>query len=399
MIRSFLDTDYYVFPLKQIIETRHPHAVARYRFRCRTQGVDLRPYRRAIADAFEALGDLAFQPDELHYLRELRPPYEIAETFLKPTFVDQLSYFRLDPSRISIEEDDREAGGLRIEARGRWGDVKMLEFILPIVNEIYMADQAAKARLDAAAEGERRLREEIAWLKSQPDDQWRSFRFSEFGTRRRFSFEWQRRVDEILLEELPEQMIGFSNVHYARTFGVPPVGTMDHGYISSYQAFGPLGDFQVRAFIDWLLEFRGSFGMALSDTISFDAFLRDLDYLLAKSFDGARFDSGDDRENGRKFVHHLTRLGLNPHEKVGLWSNNLTLRSALALHLEFRDQLKTRFGIGTFLTNNCGLQPLSIVWKLVEIDGQPVAKISDDPGKQMCDDVEYMANLRKRCGV
>ena len=61
--------------------------------------------------------------------------------------------------------------------------------------------------------------------------------------------------------------------------------------------------------------------------------------------------------------------------------------------------MKTAFGIGTNLTNDLGPEPIQIVIKVVEANSQPVAKISDSPGKMMCEDKEYVGYLIKQCGL
>ncbi|MET0807447.1 MAG: nicotinate phosphoribosyltransferase, partial [Pseudoxanthomonas sp.] len=61
----------------------------------------------------------------------------------------------------------------------------------------------------------------------------------------------------------------------------------------------------------------------------------------------------------------------------------------------FRGRCQVAFGVGTHLTNDLGPTPLNIVIKMVRCNGQPVAKLSDSPGKSMCDDPGYLAYLRQ----
>jgi nicotinate phosphoribosyltransferase len=51
--------------------------------------------------------------------------------------------------------------------------------------------------------------------------------------------------------------------------------------------------------------------------------------------------------------------------------------------------------VGTNLTNDVGPAPINIVIKMIRCNGQPVAKLSDSPGKNMCEDPAYVAYLRQ----
>jgi nicotinate phosphoribosyltransferase len=126
-----------------------------------------------------------------------------------------------------------------------------------------------------------------------------------------------------------------------------------------------------------------------------DAFLNDFDLYFAKLFDGLRHDSGDPFAWGEQAIAHYRELRINPHTKRLVFSDGLNLHKALALWRQFAPHNQLGFGIGTNLTNDLGLQPLNIVMKLVRANGQPVAKISDTPGKTLCDDETYLAYLRQ----
>ncbi|SUP50276.1 nicotinate phosphoribosyltransferase [Vibrio metschnikovii] len=74
----------------------------------------------------------------------------------------------------------------------------------------------------------------------------------------------------------------------------------------------------------------------------------------------------------------------------------------------FAGRVPVSFGIGTFLTNDLAdwknaqgkvYKPLSIVIKLTECRGRPVAKISDEPQKAMCEDPIFLANLKQRFNI
>jgi nicotinate phosphoribosyltransferase len=189
-------------------------------------------------------------------------------------------------------------------------------------------------------------------------------------------------------------------VALARALGVPPVGTMGHEYLQAYQALGVrLRDSQTAALEDWVKEYRGDLGIALTDVIGMAAFLADFDLYFAKLFDGLRHDSGDPVAWGEQALAHYARLGVDPHTKRLVFSDGLDITRALGLHRHFADRVPVVFGIGTHLTNDLGPEPLQVVMKLVRVNGQPVAKISDSPGKTQCEDATFLAYLRQVFGV
>jgi len=221
------------------------------------------------------------------------------------------------------------------------------------------------------------------------------FLVSDFGTRRRYSVAWQEQVIERLMA-VPEIFRGTSNVYFAKQFGITPIGTMAHEFLQAFQALDVrLRNFQKAALEAWVQEYRGDLGIALTDVVGMDAFLRDFDLYFAKLFDGLRHDSGDPYEWGEKAYAHYQQLKINPKTKMLNFSDGLTLQKAWALYLHFNDRFQLGFGIGTHLTNDMGQTPLNIVLKLVECNGQSVAKISDSPGKTMTDNDTFLAYLRQ----
>jgi nicotinate phosphoribosyltransferase len=272
--------------------------------------------------------------------------------------------------------------------------------VLSIVNELYYRRFDAQPLL---AEGRRRLDEKIELLRefeSDPDSQ-RAFTFSffDFGTRRRFSREWHREVVSTLAREVPQFFKGTSNIHLARTLGLTAIGTMAHEYLQTFQAVGvQLRNFQKAALEHWVQEFRGDLGIALTDVIGMDAFLNDFDLYFAKLFDGLRHDSGDPVEWGEKALAHYSKLRIDARTKRLVFSDSLDLPAAFALYRHFADRIPCGFGIGTNLSNDMGITALNIVMKLTECNGQPVAKISDLPGKTLCSDETFLAYLRQVFG-
>jgi nicotinate phosphoribosyltransferase len=386
VIESLLDTDLYKFTMWQAMLHRHPQTQADYTFVCRNQPqLPLARLLPEIDRQLDHLCQLRFHRDELDYLASLR--------FIKSDFVDflRIFHFQRDFIRAWAEGDT-----LHVEAHGPQVHVMAFEiFVLAIVNESYFRqfDQAA-----ALVEGRRRLAAKIASLKAfaaEPAPR-HPFEFFDFGVRRRFSRGWHREVVAAFRDELPDFFKGTSDVLLARDLGLVPIGTMAHEYLQTYQTLGVrLRDFQRAAFEDWVQEYRGDLGTALTDVVGMDAFLADFDLYFAKLFDGLRHDSGDPVAWGEKALAHYAKLKIEPTTKRLVFSDALDIPKAIALYRHFASRTQLGFGIGTNLTNDMGLATLNIVMKLTSANGQPVAKLADSPGKALSVDPTFLAYLRQ----
>jgi nicotinate phosphoribosyltransferase len=381
IIRSLLDTDLYKFTMMQAVLHQFPGANVEYRFKCRSSGVALAPIVNDVNRELDALCTLRFTDDELNYLRNLR--------YIKSDFVDFLALFHFNRRHIEAKAEGDE---LSIEIKGPWLHTILFEIpVLAIVNEIYFRTTQATPSFD---EGRKRLAEKLSLVKQQPADL--SFSFADYGTRRRFSHVWQREVLETVKRETASNFVGTSNVFFAKELGLLAVGTMAHEWLQAAQALGPrLRDSQRWSFQKWADEYRGDLGIALSDVAGLKAFVRDFDMYFCKLFDGARHDSGDAIAWGEAIIHHYLANRVDPKTKTLVFSDGLTFPRAIELAKHFQGRARTAFGIGTNLTNDLGYTPLQIVLKMVRCNGQPVAKLSDTPGKTMCDDASYLAYLKQ----
>jgi nicotinate phosphoribosyltransferase len=384
IITSLLDTDLYKFTMMQVVLHHFPGAQVEYRFNCRNTGVDLAPYIEEIRDEIAWLCTLRFRERELDYLRGLR--------FIKSDFVDFLGLFQLNTKYITVERSASENGGISIVIKGPWLHTILFEIpVLAIVNEVYFRNTQP---IPDYAEGRRRLREKIALVRDDPEME--GVHIADYGTRRRFSRMWHDEVLLTLKEELKEKLAGTSNVMYAQKHNLTPLGTMAHEYLQACQALGPrLRDSQTFGFETWAREYRGDLGIALSDVYGMDAFLRDFDMYFCKLFDGARHDSGDPVTWGERLIAHYEKNRVDPKTKTLVFSDALTFPKVVELYKRFKDRARVAFGVGTNLTNDLGYTPLQIVIKMVRCNGQPVAKLSDAPEKNLCDDEAYLAYLRQ----
>lgn len=385
IITSLLDTDLYKFTMMQVVLHQFPGAQVEYKFKCRNPGVQLAPFVEEIRSEIRSLCSLKFKESELRYLRSLR--------FIKSDFVDFLDLFRLNEKYILVTPLDSDE--IDITISGPWLHTILFEIpVLAIVNEVYFRNTQ---RVPDLMEGRRRLDVKIAQLQS---DGLQALKIADYGTRRRFSRAWHEEVLRVLAARLgtgPQgQFAGTSNVYFAYLLGLTPLGTMAHEYLQACQALGPrLRDSQVFAFESWAREYRGDLGIALSDVYGLNAFLRDFDMFFCKLFDGARHDSGDPFKWGERMIDHYSRNRVDPKTKTLIFSDSLTIPRTIELYQQFRGRCQLAFGVGTNLTNDLGYEPLQIVIKMTRCNGQPVAKLSDTPGKGMCDDEKYLAYLKQ----
>jgi nicotinate phosphoribosyltransferase len=385
IITSLLDTDLYKFTMMQVVLHQFPGAQVEYKFKCRNPGVQLAPFVDEIRSEIRSLCSLSFKDAELRYLRSLR--------FIKSDFVDFLGLFRLNEKYIQITP--LPTGEIDITISGPWLHTILFEIpVLAIVNEVYFRNTQ---RVPDLMEGRRRVDTKIAQLQSEG---LQALKIADYGTRRRFSRAWHEEVLRVLSARLgtgPKgQFAGTSNVYYAQLLGLTPLGTMAHEYLQACQALGPrLRDSQVFAFESWAREYRGDLGIALSDVYGLNAFLRDFDLFFCKLFDGARHDSGDPFQWGERMIEHYARNRVDPKTKTLIFSDALTVPRTIELYQQFRGRCQLAFGVGTNLTNDLGYDPLQIVIKMTRCNGQPVAKLSDTPGKGMCDDEKYLAYLKQ----
>ncbi|VTM62377.1 nicotinate phosphoribosyltransferase [Klebsiella pneumoniae] len=222
-----------------------------------------------------------------------------------------------------------------------------------------------------------------------------AFRLMDFGTRRRFS----REVQEGIVRRLQQEpwFVGTSNYDLARRLNLTPMGTRPmSGSRPTSRSAPALPAASGRPLPPGWKSIPDQLGIALTDCITMDAFLRDFGPEFATRYQGLRHDSGDPVEWGEKAIAHYQKLGIDPLSKVLVFSDNLDLAKAVDLYRHFASRVKLSFGIGTRLT--CDLpqvKPLNIVIKLVECNGKPVAKLSDSPGKTICHDKAFVRALRE----
>ena len=387
IITSLLETDLYKFSMGQAIYHKFPTYETVWTFRCRNEDVTFTPEMvEEIREQIRAYCTLQFTEDELSYLLSI--------PWFRKSYID---YLRLWHPRFEDFVIDGEGEcGLRIETSGSWLNTSMYEIpTLAIVNEVYFRMRYDYGEL--YKEFVRRLEEKVGKIA---DGTYHLSSFSEFGLRRRLSAEAQDLAVKRLAETTPAEgvFLGTSNVWLARKYGLKAVGTMAHEWImcvgQGHHRHNPAYSnwFAMEA---WIAEYGVLNGIALTDTITTDCFLRDFQLTYSTLFSGVRHDSGDPIEWGEKMIAHYESLGIDPRQKTLLFSDSLNFEKADRICRHFEGRAKVAFGIGTYIANDTDVPPLNIVMKTTACNGQDVAKISDAPGKGMCKNPDYVKYLER----
>lgn len=377
-MRNILDNDFYKLTMGQLVYHNFQNVEVEYKLFIR-DNVDLRPYKENIEREINDLQTLIMNRDEKDYLNSIR--------FLTKDYINWFSNYRFRPEdHVFISEKNNN---LDITIRGNWADVIYYEVpILAIISEVYYKKHSELGS-NSLLRFNNNLNNKISLINDCPN-----FKFIDFGTRRRFSYMIHDTLVERLSRELPNNFIGTSNVHLAMKYGVKAIGTHAHEIIQCSQSLFPLPIHQKEMLRLWSKEFNGDLGIALSDTLGIDYFLKDFTLDLAKQFDGVRQDSGDPYLVANKVIQHYKKLGINPKSKTIVFSDGLNIKKAILLYRKFNDIINVSFGIGTNLTNDCGQKPLQIVIKVQECNGIPVCKISDSGGKEVCKNKHYLEFMK-----
>ena len=381
IIVSLLDTDLYKFNMNQVMFHKHTNLNGVYMFKCRNKDVG---FTQEMVDEINARIDhlctLTFTDEELDYLGSLR--------FIKPDYVEFLRLWRPMRRYVSCWLGEF-SNAMFIEVTGPLFSAMQFEiYLLEIVNEVYFRMQYDYLKL--LDSGKDRLADKCQKLV----DGTYTFKFAEFGCRRRLSREWQ---DYVLKSLLPTgKCVGTSNVYLAMKYGIKPIGTYAHEYVQMYQGVKgvTLAYTNKMAMDEWFEEYQGDNGTALTDTLGTDLFLMDFTKLQAMCYTGVRHDSGDPIAWGEKIIAKYEEYGIEPKTKTLLFSDGLDFDKAQEIYDYFKDRINVSFGIGTYLTNDTEVGALNIVIKLQYVNGHPVAKLSDNPAKTMCQDSDYIEYLK-----
>jgi nicotinate phosphoribosyltransferase len=391
IITSLLETDLYKFSMGQAIYHQFPGYKTTWTFKCRNKDVFFTEEMvKEIIDQIYEYCKLTFTEDELQYLDGIK--------WFKGSYIDFLRIWHPRFEDFSIKSTS-DGCGLEIETYGTWLNTSMYEIpTLAIVNEVYF--RMSQNYDELLVSFKERLDEKYEMLHS---NKWYVGTFSEFGLRRRLSAEAQEMAIEKFshlndTQHSASKFIGTSNVYLAKKFGVTPVGTMAHEWI---MCVGQGNNKHNPAYSNWyaldawVKEYGILNGIALTDTITTDCFLKDFQLTFGTLFSGVRHDSGDPIEWGEKMIKHYESLGIDPKTKTLLFSDSLNFEKADQIWWHFHDRARVAFGIGTYIANDTCVPPLNIVMKTTFCNGMDVAKLSDVEGKGMCKNNDYVDYLRR----
>lgn len=380
IIDSLLDTDAYKLHMQQAVFHQYPNVDVVAEFHCRSQE-NLTHLIEPLKVQIKALCQLHFTRPEIDYLASL--------SFYQADYLEYLTQFQLNEETIEVSHQD---GQLAVKLTGKWLDVILWEVpLLAIISELRSKIKYPNINVEDATQ---HLQHKLAIFNQEQNTA--NFNLIDFGTRRRFSKAVQTEIVSKLIESCP-QFKGTSNFALAFKYNIAPVGTQAHEWFQAHQQLSPtLAGSQKMALNAWLKEYPETLGIALTDCINMDAFLRDFNVDFSHQFIGLRHDSGDPIAWGEKAISHYLKLGIDPQSKLIVFSDGLSFEKAASIYHHFNGRIQTSFGIGTKLSCDIPhVESLNIVLKLTACQGKPVAKISDEPGKSMCKDEDYLQQLRQ----
>jgi nicotinate phosphoribosyltransferase len=367
IIRDFTDNDLYKFTTMNAIQKKFPKAEVVYQFINRGKTQFPEGFAQALRQEVDAMVSLTLSDEAEAFFR--RKCY-----YFDPVFIDLLKGYRFDPAEVRIEQN---GGELSVEIAGLWYRTVLWEVpLMALISELYfkLTQQAANDFEPTILEKARRFAELGVIL-------------SEFGTRRRYSFEVQDRVVALFKDYPGLQFQGTSNVYLAMKYDQTPIGTHPHEWFMYHGAHFGYRKANEVAMENWVDVYEGDLGIALTDTYTTDNFFKSFNTKYAKLFDGVRWDSGDPLEFTDKVLNHYTKNRIDPKSKTVVYSDSLDLERVEQIHNYVNGRMRDAYGIGTFLTNDVGVKALNMVIKLIDVrpagasNFVSAVKLSDVDGK------------------
>ena len=406
IVRSLLDTDFYKLLMLQLIQSRHPDVEVTFSLINRTRTVRLADTidEAALREQLDHARTLRFTKQELIWLAG--NTFYGVERMFGPKFLEWLADFQLPAYDLSVVD-----GQFELSFTGPWAAVTMWEIpALAIVNELRSRaalHHRGRFALDVLyARAKARLWEKVERLQALPD-----LVLSDFGTRRRHGFLWQRWCVEALKEGLGSRFIGTSNVRLAMDADLEAIGTNAHELPMVAAALADndadLARAPYRVLSEWQEDYSGNLLIVLPDTYGTAAFLRDAPDWVA-GWTGFRPDSMPPIEGGEQIIRWWQEKGEDPRTKLLIFSDGMDIDSIEATYHHFHGRVRMSFGWGTNLTNDfrgcdpdgddAALAPLSLVCKVTRVNGRSAVKLSDNPAKATGDPDE-IARYRRVFGT
>lgn len=392
VVRTLLDTDFYKLLMLQMIWMKHRDVPVTFGLINRSKSVRL-------ADDID-IGELRVQLDHARSLRFTKKEliwlagntfYGVKQIF-QPEFLVWLENFALPDYEIEARD-----GQYELRFAGPWSQTTMWEIpALSIINELRARNamrNMGRFELDVLyARAKANLWDKIERLQKMKTEG--PLKLGDFGTRRRHGYLWQRWCCEALQEGVGDSFVGTSNVHIAMEIGTEAIGTNAHELSMVYAAMAGddaerIKESRYAVLDDWRKIYGGNLLVILPDAYGTTSFLKDAPDWVA-DWTGARPDSKSPIEGGDEFIAWWHAKGRDPREKLLILSDGMDIDSIEQTFTHFKDRVRVSYGWGTNLTNDfrgCaprggnGLDPISLVCKVVAADGRPAVKLSDNPTK------------------
>ena len=361
--------------MQQAVLELFPTAMVKYKFINRGKQRFNEKFLKALRTEIDAMATLKLTNEEYVWFKKTCP-------YIKNSYFDYLKNYRFNPNQVKIGLT--EDNNLWLEIEGLWCETILWEVpLMAMISELYFKIVETKWNWhkDAIADYRWNVAGKMNTLAKH------NALLSEFGTRRRRSFDVQYAVMQTLtFRNMYKNFVGTSNVYLAMVFGVKPIGTAAHEWVMGNSVLEGLRNANYYAWNNWCRVYSGSLGIALTDTYGTDAFLNNFNMRLAKLYDGVRHDSGCPFVFTDKIIAHYKKNGIDPITKTIVFSDGLNVETAVKIREYCEGKIKCSFGIGTNLTNDFEYSPaLNMVIKLYEVNNVPVVKLSDNPGKEMGD--------------
>lgn len=378
IIRSILDNDLYKFTMQQAVCKLFPRVNVRYEFINRGKTVFPKGFDKKLRKEIEKMGNLRLTREQKTWLRFKCGRY------MDDVYIDFLSAYQFDPSEVGVILE--ENGELKVVIEGPWYRTILWEVpLMALISELYFVETGQTPN-------DRNAREKNN-LEKGKFFYGHNMKVTDFGTRRRFSYDNQVEVCRDLKNTFGSEkfFMGTSNVQIAMDLNLTPIGTHAHEWFMFMAARYGYKMANIMGLEKWVEVYQGDLGTALTDTYTTDVFLKSFDRKYSKLFDGPRHDSGEPTEWLDKFVKHYQKFNIKPSTKTAVFSNNLNTVEAYRIQQhanQHGDGINIAFGIGTNFTNDVGIKPLNIVIKMVSAQAIPgsdewidTVKLSDDEGK------------------
>lgn len=357
------------------IQKLYPNAVVRYHFFNRGEDNFPTGFADALQAEVEQMATLKLTKEEKRFI-------EKRCYFFDPVFIDFLEGYTYNPEEVKITQT---GGKLDIMIEGHWYRTVLWEVpLMAMISELYFKMTGQTPDLSYID----RTTEKAKALKEINAD------YSDFGTRRRFSFEVHDKVVGLLQQHSGENFKGTSNMYLAMKYDTIPIGTMPHEWFMYHGAIYGYRAATAIALDAWTDVFHGSLGITLTDTYTSEIFYRSFSLKHAKLFDGVRCDSGDPIKFADDVIKFYQKNRIDPASKTIVYSDSLNVEEVKRIKQHVDGKVHDTYGIGTYFTNDVGVKPLNMVIKLTHVKFSPdsdyyaAIKLSDAKGKNTGDSEE-----------